>query len=125
MILGQVTESWVGLGVLAAILLVLGGCIVLRKPRWPAVWLVLLTPLPWIALTVWAGWHWREAGPQTGFQAETWGLLMLGLTLALGVCAVMRASRVRWPVAALCLVNFGFTLIAALFAVMMTTGGWL
>ena len=90
------------------------------KGLWPA----LLTPLPWIALTVWAAWHWRAEGPQTGFHAETWGLLMLGVTLALSVWAVIRAGRVRWPVAGLCLVNGLFALIAALFAAMMTTGTW-
>ncbi len=125
MIPGQVTESWTGLALLAAILLALGGWMVSRKPRWAAVWPVLLTPLPWIALIVWAGWHWRETGPQTGFHADAWGLLMLGLTLVLSIWAITRASGLRWPVAGLCVVNFGFALIAALFAVMMTTGAWL
>lgn len=125
MILGQVTEAWIGLALLAVILLALGGWIAVRKPELRAVWPVLLTPLPWIVLTVWAGWHARETGPQTGFHADIWGLLMLGLTLALSVFAVVRASRIRLPVAGLCLVNLGFALIAALFAVMMTTGAWL
>ena len=98
---------------------------VIRRPAWGAVWPALLTPLPWLALAVWAGWHWRETGPQTGFHAEAWGLLMLAVTLALSVWAVVRAKRVRWPVAGLCLVNFAFAMIAALFASMMTTGAWL
>ncbi len=98
---------------------------VARRPAWAAVWSLLLTPLPWIVLTIWAGWHWRETGPQTGFHAEPWGLLMLAVTLALSVWAVVRARRVRWPVAGLCLVNFLFAMVAALFAAMMTTGAWL
>ena len=125
MIVGQVTESRAGLAGLAAVLVALAVWIVVRKPAWSAIWPVLLTPLPWIALTIWAAWHWRETGPQTGFHAETWGLLMLGVTLALSVWAVARARRVRWPVAGLCLVNVAFALIAALFAAMMTTGTWL
>ena len=99
--------------------------IVLRRPAWAAVWPLLLTPLPWLVLAVWAGWHWRETGPQTGFHAEAWELVTLGITLALSVWALVRAKRVRWPVAGLCLVNFAFALIAALFAVMMTTGVWI
>lgn len=98
---------------------------VLRRPAWSAVWPLLLTPLPWLALAVWAGWHWRETGPRTGSHAEAWGLLMLAATLALSVWAVIRAKRVRWPASGLCLVNFAFALIAALFAAMMTTGVWL
>ena len=125
MIIGQVAESWTGLVLLVGLLGLLAGWMVIRKPTWRAVWPVLLTPLPWIGLIVWAGWHWRETGPQTGFHADIWGLIMLGVTLVLSAWAVSRAKRVRWPVAGLCLVNFGFALIAALFAVMMTTGAWL
>ena len=73
----------------------------------------------------WAAWHQKGPGPQTGFHAEVWGLAMLGLTAVLSIRAVVLADRVRWPVAGLCLVNFGFALLAALFAVMMTTGVWL
>ena len=98
---------------------------VASRPAWAAVWPVLLTPLPWLVLAVWAGWHWREMGPQTGFHAEAWGLLMLAMTLALSVWAVVRAKRARWPVAGLCLVNFAFAMLAGLFAAMMTTGVWL
>jgi len=125
MIVEQVTESWVGLVLLVSVLGVLLGWIGLRKPAWASLWPVLLTPLPWIALIIWAAWHWRETGPQTGFHAEIWGLLMLGVTLALSVWAVVKARRVRWPVAGLCLVNVALALIAALFAAMMTTGAWL
>lgn len=125
MIVGQVTESWVGLVLLVGVLGGLLGWIVIRKPAWRAVWPVLLTPLPWMSLTIWGAWHWRETGPQTGFHAETWGVLMLAVTAALSVWAVARARRVRWPVAGLCLVNLAFALIAALFAAMMTSGTWL
>lgn len=125
MIVGQVTGSWIGLALLVGVLGGLLGWILVRKPAWPAVWPVLLAPMPWIILTIWAAWHWRTTGPQTGFHAETWGLLMLAVTLALSVWAVARARRARWPVAGLCLVNFAFALIAALFASMMTTGAWL
>lgn len=125
MIVGQVTESPAGLAILIAVLAPLIIWIVVRKPMSSAVWPALLTPLPWIALTIWAAWHWRVDGPQTGFHAEVWGVLMLGVTLALSVWGVIRAERVRWPVAGLCLVNGLFALIAALFAVMMTTGTWL
>jgi len=124
MIVSQLTATPFGLVVLLAPAALIVW-IVVRRPAWTAVWPVLLTPLPWLVLTIWAGWHWREAGPQTGLHAEPWGLLMLGLTLALSAWAVVKARRVRWPVAGLCLVNFAFALIAALFAGMMTTGVWL
>ena len=124
MIVSQLTATSFGLVVLLvpAVLIV---WIVLRRPAWAAVWPLLLTPLPWLALAVWGGWHWRELGPQTGFHAGASGLVMLGVTLALSVWAVVRARRVRWPTTGLCLVNFAFALLAALFAVMMTTGVWL
>ena len=124
MIVSQLTEAPFGLILLLAVA-ALAGWIVLRRPAWPAVWPMLLTPLPWLLLTGWAGWHWRTSGPQAGFHAEAWGLLMLGLTLALSVWAVVRARRVRWPVAGLCVINFALALVAALFASMMTTGAWL
>ena len=122
-VIGQLTEPSFGLVLLVPAALIVWT--VARRPAWAAVWPVLLAPLPWLALTVWAGWHWRVEGPQTGFNAEPAGLLMLGVTLALSVWAVIRAKRVRWPVAGLCLVNGAFALIAALFASMMTTGAWL
>ncbi len=125
MIVGQVTETWVGTGLLVGVVGALVGWIGVRRPAWAAVWPMLLTPLPWISLIVWAASHWRETGPQTGFHADRWGLVMLGATVALSVWAIVGARRVRWPVAGLCVVNFGFALIAALFAVMMTTGVWL
>lgn len=124
MIVGQLTATSFGLVALrvpAALII----WIILRRPAWSAVWPLLLTPLPWLALAVWAGWHWRETGPQTGFHAEAWGLLMLAVTMTLSVWAVAKAKRARLPVAGLCLVNFAFALLAGLFAVMMTTGVWL
>ena len=124
MIVSQLTGTSLGLiFVLLPIALIVWT--VACRPAWAAVWPVLLTPLPWIALTIWAGWHWRETGPQTGFHAEPWGVLMLGFTLALSVWAVFRARRARWPVAGLCLVNFALAMVAALFGAMMTTGAWL
>lgn len=124
MIVSQLTATPFGL-----IFLVLPVALIvwtaIRRPAWAAVWPALLPPLPWLGLAVWAGWHWRETGPRTGFHAEALGLLMLAVTLALSVWAVIRAKRVRWPVAGLCLVNFAFAMIAALFAAMMTTGAWL
>jgi hypothetical protein len=125
MIIGQVTESPVGLVVLMAVLGPLIVWIAARKPGWSAIWPALLVPAPWIVLIFWAAWHWRVDGPQTAFHAELRGLLMLGVTLALSVWAVIRANRVRLPVAGLCLVNGLFALIAVLFAGMMTTGTWL
>ena len=124
MIVGQLTETPFGL-VFLLLPLALVVWTVACRPGWAAVWPSLLTPLPWLGLAVWAGWHWRETGPQTGLHAEAWGLLMLVVTLALSVWAVIKAKRARWPIAGLCLVNFAFALIAALFAGMMTTGVWL
>ena len=124
MIVGQLTATSFGLFVLL-LPAALTVWILLRRPAWAAVWPVLPTPLPWLVLAIWGGWHWRETGPQTGFHPEAWGLAMLAVTLALSVWAVVRAKRVRWPAAGLCLVNFAFALIAALFAVMMTTGVWI
>ena len=109
MIVGQLTATSFGLFVLL-LPAALTVWILLRRPAWAAIW---------------GGWHWRETGPQTGFHPEAWGLAMLAVTLALSVWAVARAKRVRWPAAGLCPVNFAFALIAALFAVMMTTGVWI
>jgi len=113
MIISQLTEPSFGLVLLIPAALIVWTAV--RRPAWAAVWPVLSTPLPWIALTLWAASHWRVDGPQTGFHAELWGLLMLGVTLALSIWAVIRAKRVRWPVAGLCLVNGAFALIAPLF----------
>ncbi len=124
MIIGQLTEAPFGL-ILLAVPAALVVWIVVRRPAWAAVWPALLTPAPWILLIFWAAWHWREGEPQTGFHAEKWGLLMLGVTLALSVWGVIRARRVRLPMAGLVLINGALALFAALFAVMMTTGVWL
>ncbi len=123
MIISQLTDAFGLILLLVPAALIVW--IVARRPAWAAVWPMLLTPLPWIVLIFWAAANWRETAPQTGFHADRWGLLMLGVTLALSVWAVVRASRVRWPAAGLCAINFGLALIAALFAVMMTTGAWL
>ena len=123
MIISQLTEAF-GL-ILLLVPVALTIWIIARRPAWKAVWPTLLTPLPWVVLIVWAAAHWREDGPQTGLYPDWWALLMLGVTLALSIWAVVRARRVRWPVAGLCLINFGLALLAALFAIMMTTGAWL
>ncbi len=125
LVVGQWTEAPAMLVVLLGVLAGLIGWIAVRRPLLAAVWPVPLLPLPWMLLMFWAGWHNRTAGPQTGFHAEAWGVLMLGVTLSWSGFALTRGRGIRAQVAGLALLNAVFALTAALFAGMMTTGTWL
>ena len=125
MILRQLTDPPGGAALIGGLLLALVVWICVRRPAWKAVWPMLLTPLPWVVLIIWAASHLAEDGRWTGSQAELWGLLMLCVTAALSIWAVARAERIRAPVAGICLLNGLFAGIAALFAVMLSIGVWM
>ena len=91
-------------------LVLLVGWTVVRRPRWRAVWPMLLTPAPWallLALIV-AGRGYSR--PVEGWSAEfhpvRWTpLVMLAATLALSIWAISRAKDIEWPAAGLVFVN--------------------
>lgn len=96
------------------------------KVGWSRVWPTLTLPLPWIALAIWTGLHWRSAyGPQTGFHAEPLGIGSLVVTIGMSAFAIWKAKGARLPVAGLTLLNIWVCFIGALVGAMATTGAWL
>tara|TARA_R110000764_G_scaffold213268_1_gene299650 strand:- start:348 stop:764 length:417 start_codon:yes stop_codon:yes gene_type:complete len=125
-IIEQATLNVGGLVVASIWIATMIGLIWRARVGWFQLWPMLTLPLPWLALAIWAGFHWRSAyGPQTGFHAEGLGIAALGLTLGLSCLALVRAEGVRLPAFGLTLLNIWFCLFAAFISVMATTGSWL
>jgi hypothetical protein len=125
-IIEQATVNIVGVAVASIWIVALAMLIWRARIGWRRAWPTLTLPLPWIALAIWAGLHWRSPyGPQTGFHAEAFGMVALALTIGLSVFAIVKAKGAQMPVFGLALLNGWFCFVAALISAMATTGSWL
>lgn len=125
--LSQATVNVWGLVIAGVWLLTMSVLVWRSRPSPHQVWPLILMPVPWVVLAVWAGLNWAETGaePRSGDGVDVLVLIQFAATLLVSGFAVFQLKTARLPALGLAVLNAWCAFICGLVSGMIVTGSWL